>query len=82
MFVTGGSQVETFLFILKLIAGPVLGAVIGYFTNWLAVKMLFRPYYPKKIGKLTLPFTPGIIPKRKQALAQAVGKVVGKASGN
>jgi uncharacterized membrane protein YheB (UPF0754 family) len=71
-------KLETFLFILKLIAGPVLGAVIGYFTNWLAVKMLFRPYYPKKIGKFTLPFTPGIIPKRKQALAQAVGKAVGE----
>lgn len=68
---------ETFLLILKYIAGPVIGAVIGYLTNWLAVKMLFRPYYPKKIGKLRLPFTPGIIPKRKPALAKAVGDAVG-----
>lgn len=29
--------------ILKLIAGPLIGMIIGYFTNWLAVKMLFRP---------------------------------------
>lgn len=69
---------EVFLTILRYIAGPIIGAIIGYFTNWLAVKMLFRPYYPKKIGKLRLPFTPGIIPKRKPALAKAVGKAVGE----
>jgi uncharacterized membrane protein YheB (UPF0754 family) len=69
---------QTFLLILRYIAGPVLGALIGYFTNWLAVKMLFRPYYPKKIGKFTLPFTPGIIPKRKKDIARAVGKAVGE----
>lgn len=69
---------EVFLTILRYVAGPLLGALIGYFTNWLAVKMLFRPYYPKKIGKLRLPFTPGIIPKRKPALAKAVGKAVGE----
>lgn len=55
-----------------------MGAVIGYFTNWLAVRMLFRPYYAKKIGKWRLPFTPGIIPKRKSALAKAVGTAVGE----
>lgn len=69
---------EIFLTILRYAAGPLLGALIGYFTNWLAVRMLFRPYYPKKIGKLRLPFTPGIIPKRKAALAKAVGKAVGE----
>jgi uncharacterized membrane protein YheB (UPF0754 family) len=69
---------ELFLTILRYAAGPILGAVIGFFTNWLAVKMLFRPYYPKKIGKWQLPFTPGIIPKRKGALAKAVGKAVGE----
>jgi uncharacterized membrane protein YheB (UPF0754 family) len=69
---------ETFLLILRYAAGPIIGAVIGYFTNWLAVKMLFRPRNPIKIGKHTLPFTPGIIPKRKPALAKAVGKAVGE----
>jgi uncharacterized membrane protein YheB (UPF0754 family) len=69
---------ETFLLVLKYISGPIIGALIGYFTNWLAVKMLFRPYYPKKIGRLKVPFTPGIIPKRKPALAKAVGKAVGE----
>ena len=63
--------------ILKIIGGPLVGAVIGYFTNYIAVKMLFRPFRPIKIGKWTVPFTPGIIPKRKQALAKALGKAVG-----
>jgi uncharacterized membrane protein YheB (UPF0754 family) len=67
---------EVFLTILRYAAGPILGALIGYLTNWLAVKMLFRPYNAKKIGKWTLPFTPGIIPKRKGVLAKAVGAAV------
>ena len=49
--------------ILEIIAGPAIGAVIGYCTNYIAVKMLFRPLKPIKIGNRTLPFTPGIIPK-------------------
>lgn len=61
-----------------MLAGPVIGAVIGYFTNYIAVKMLFRPLYPVKIGQYTLPFTPGIIPKGRERLARALGNAVGK----
>lgn len=63
---------------LSNLAGPIIGAIIGYGTNWLAIKMLFRPVKPIKIGKLTLPFTPGMIPKRKEKLAVAMGEMVGK----
>lgn len=69
---------EIFLTILRYASGPLIGAIIGYFTNWLAVRMLFRPYYAKRIGKFRLPFTPGIIPKRRTALAKAVGEAVGE----
>lgn len=62
---------------LELISGPLIGAIIGYFTNLIAVKMLFRPLKPIKIGNFTLPFTPGIIPKRKDKLAEAIGNTVG-----
>lgn len=65
-------------FLLKYLSGPIIGAVIGYFTNYIAVKMLFHPYKPVYIGKWKLPFTPGIMPKRKSALAKAVGNAVGK----
>ena len=63
---------------LKLLLPPLIGAVIGYCTNYIAVKMLFRPYHPIKIGKWTLPFTPGVIPRRKPELAHALGSAVGK----
>ena len=62
---------DLFWQILGYVSGPIIGAIIGYFTNYIAVKMLFRPYYPKRIGKWQLPFTPGIIPKRQKALAKA-----------
>lgn len=65
--------------IMNVLAGPIIGGVIGYFTNYIAVKMLFRPLKPIKIGKYTLPFTPGIIPKRKPELAHALGQAVGNA---
>ena len=61
-----------------MLTGPVLGAVIGYFTNYLAIKMMFRPLKPIKIGRYTLPFTPGIIPRGKARLAKALGDAVGE----
>lgn len=64
--------------ILEIIAGPAIGAVIGYCTNYIAVKMLFRPLKPVKIGNKTLPFTPGIIPKGQGRIARALGQAVGE----
>ena len=46
----------------QFIINPLIGAGIGYVTNWIAIKMMFRPTKAIKIGKFTLPFTPGIIP--------------------
>lgn len=63
--------------ILKILAAPLIGAVIGYCTNYIAVKMLFRPLKPVKVFGKTLPFTPGIIPKRKPVLAHAIAQMVG-----
>ena len=62
---------------INILAGPLIGSVIGYVTNYIAVKMLFRPRHPVKVGNFTLPFMPGIIPKRKADLARALGKAVG-----
>lgn len=62
--------------IIHFLAGPVIGGLIGYFTNFIAIRMLFWPRHEVKIGKYTLPFTPGIIPKRKDKLARAIGETV------
>ena len=63
--------------ILKILAAPLIGAVIGYFTNYIAVKMLFFPRHEVRVFGHVLPFTPGAIPKGKPRLAKAVGRVVG-----
>lgn len=57
---------------------PIIGACIGYVTNYIAVKMLFRPLKPVMIGKFKVPFTPGIIPKEKGRLAKGIGEIVGQ----
>lgn len=62
--------------ILHIVLPLVLGALIGYVTNYIAVRTLFRPYRAVKIGSRTLPFTPGVIPKNKQRIAKACGAVV------
>ncbi|MEE3450172.1 MAG: DUF445 family protein [Acutalibacteraceae bacterium] len=63
--------------ILKYFITPVIASVIGYGTNYVAVKMLFHPRNEIKFMGRTLPFTPGAIPKGKPRLAKAVGDVVG-----
>lgn len=55
---------------------PVAGSIIGYFTNDIAIKMLFRPYKPVYLGKRKLPFTPGLIPSNQERLAQKVSDTI------
>ncbi|MBW0160081.1 MAG: DUF445 family protein [Sediminibacterium sp. Gen4] len=52
---------------------PVISAFIGWFTNWIAIKMLFHPKEPKKILGITIQ---GIFPKRQQQFAEKLGKLV------
>ena len=61
---------------LQYISGPVLGAVIGYITNDIAIRMLFRPRTAKYIFGKRVPFTPGIIPKEKNRIAGAIGGAI------
>lgn len=58
------------------IIAPFLGSVIGYITNDIAIRMLFRPHKAKYIMGLHVPFTPGIIPKEKGRIADAIGGVI------
>lgn len=63
--------------LVTFLINAVIGAFIGFITNYLAIKMLFKPVKPVYIGKLRIPFTPGIIPKEKMRLAESIGTVVG-----
>jgi len=63
-------------FIRSWIIPPLIGAIIGYFTNWLAIKMLFRPYREIRIGGIKVPFTPGILPRERERLAESLGNTV------
>ncbi|MEO0538195.1 MAG: DUF445 family protein [Cyanobacteria bacterium P01_A01_bin.123] len=59
-----------------LIVSPIVGGIIGYFTNDIAIKMLFRPYEAKQLGKWQLPFTPGLIPRNQGRLAQRIADTI------
>lgn len=54
----------------------LIGALIGGFTNYIAIKMLFRPFEPKFLFGKQLPFTPGLIPKRRNELSVKMGEMV------
>ncbi len=58
------------------IARPLVGAIIGYITNDIAIRMLFRPHQPKYLFGIKIPFTPGIIPKEKGRIAEAIGSSI------
>ncbi|WP_312124348.1 DUF445 domain-containing protein [Lysinibacillus boronitolerans] len=63
-------------FIVTLLFMAFIGAAIGGVTNHLAIKMLFRPYKAIYIKNWRLPFTPGLIPKRRDELAKQLGLTV------
>jgi uncharacterized membrane protein YheB (UPF0754 family) len=59
-----------------LVVPPIAGAIIGYFTNDIAIQMLFRPYKAIYLGKAQLPFTPGLIPRNQPRLAKRVADTI------
>lgn len=62
--------------VISYIIAPLVGGVIGYITNDLAIRMLFRPHEKKFIFGVHIPLTPGVIPKEKDRIAESIGKVI------
>lgn len=58
------------------ITPPIAGGIIGYYTNDIAIKMLFRPYRAIYIGGRRIPFTPGLIPRNQARLAQNIANAI------
>lgn len=56
--------------ILNFLMPPIVGGMIAFLTNWLAIRMLFRPHTAKYIFGIRVPFTPGLIPKEWNRLAK------------
>jgi uncharacterized membrane protein YheB (UPF0754 family) len=61
----------------KYAVPPLLGAGIGFITNHVAIRMLFRPLQPWMIAGFRVPMTPGVIPSKRVQLARNLGEVVG-----
>ncbi|NBW41119.1 DUF445 family protein [bacterium] len=59
--------------VLPLFVLPLVGAVIGWVTNFIAVKMLFHPRKPYRLLFFELH---GVFPKRQRALAEKLGHIV------
>jgi uncharacterized membrane protein YheB (UPF0754 family) len=61
---------------LYIATSVIFGAVIGGITNHLAIKMLFHPRTEWRLGGKRVPFTPGLIPKRRDEIGGSLGRVV------
>ncbi len=61
--------------IIRFIMLVLIGGIIGYVTNKVAIKMLFRPINPIKIGPFTLQ---GVFPKRKDKMAESLADTIEK----
>lgn len=70
-------EVKEIMMELQMFIPPLVGSVIGYTTNWLAIKMLFKPHRAYHIGRVKVPFTPGVIPREKDRIAKSLGEAVG-----
>ncbi len=67
------TELNTMLIKLALIVG--IGAMIGWVTNYVAIKMLFRPYKEINFGLFKIQ---GLIPKRKHEIAISIADTVQK----
>lgn len=59
-----------------IVVSVLVAAFVGGITNHFAIKMLFHPRKSIYIGKFHVPFTPGLIPKRRDDIAVSLGNVV------
>lgn len=61
--------------LLKILLLALIGGVIGYITNVIAIKLIFRPIEPVKVPVINKEFV-GLIPKRKNEIAKNIGKII------
>jgi uncharacterized membrane protein YheB (UPF0754 family) len=59
----------------KLLLPPFVGAVIGWTTNYVAIKLLFRPHRPVEVFGYRFQ---GLIPKRRKEIARSIARAIEK----
>jgi len=64
------------LTIFHYILPPIVGAAIGFTSDTIAIKMLFRPYKPKYLFGKRIPLTPGLFPKGQERFARKVAQTL------
>jgi uncharacterized membrane protein YheB (UPF0754 family) len=64
------------LTLLRYILPPLVGALIGFTSDTIAIKMLFRPYKPRYFLGKQLPLTPGLFPKGQERFARKVAQML------
>ncbi|WP_296645473.1 DUF445 domain-containing protein [Romboutsia sp. 13368] len=61
--------------IIRILILAIIGGLIGYITNVIAIKLIFRPINPIKIPILNIEIV-GMIPKRKSEIAKNIGEII------
>lgn len=61
---------------IQYIVTPLVAAAVGYFTNDIAIRMLFRPHKPWYLWGHHVPLTPGLIPKERGRIATSLGQSI------
>lgn len=61
--------------IIRILILAIIGGLIGYLTNVVAIKLIFRPINPIKIPILNTEIV-GMIPKRKSEIAATIGQII------
>jgi len=60
---------------LNLLLPPIAGAAIGWLTNYVAIKLLFRPHAPRSVFGYQFQ---GVIPKRRKDIARSMARAIEK----
>ncbi|SCG82634.1 hypothetical protein DW1_1038 [Proteiniborus sp. DW1] len=63
------------MLVVKVLVFALIGALIGWITNLIAIKLLFRPFYPIRVPVLNFSIQ-GLIPKRRDEIASSIGNVI------
>jgi uncharacterized membrane protein YheB (UPF0754 family) len=69
---------DTLSHYMAFLTPPLIGAFIGYLTNKVAIRMLFRPLKAWRILGIRIPMTPGVIPAKRHVFAANMGEMVGE----